>query len=127
MEETMRHDCAIGILLAALTFAGPAQLSAQNAAPGDWQRVLDGDGVTVYDVVNKVVWLADANLAAKVLPNEMPPDNNFRFGLPLCHSPDQVPCVKTGGSMNSDSATAWVAAMNAYDGGNGYADLRTDA
>jgi hypothetical protein len=45
--------------------AGSAQLSAQNSAPGDWQQFLSSDGVTVYDSVNNVVWLADANLAGQ--------------------------------------------------------------
>ena len=47
----MKLPCVIGILLAALTCAGSAQLSAQNAAPSDWQQVLIPDGETVYDAL----------------------------------------------------------------------------
>jgi hypothetical protein len=111
MEETMRHTLTIGALLLAFACAG----SAQNSAPGDWQKVLIPYGETVYDSVNKVVWLADANLPAKILPDKMPPDNNFRFGLPLCAPLTQAPtepCVNANGSMNYTSAVAWVQGMN---------------
>ena len=115
MEKTMKRTFAIGTLVAALTLAGTAQLSAQDSAPGDWQKVLIPDGETVIDSVNNVVWLADANLASKILPDKMPPDNNFRFGLPLCPDPTIVPtvaCVNKSGSMNYTSAVAWVQGMN---------------
>jgi hypothetical protein len=111
----MRHRYVIGILLAALAFAGSVQLSAQDSVPGDWHLLLVREGRTVYDVVNNVTWLADGNLAAKILPDKMPPDNNFRFGLPLCPSltiEPTEPCVNLSGSMNYTSAVAWIAAMN---------------
>jgi hypothetical protein len=111
MEEIMRNTLAIGILLAALTCVGSAQLSAQNSAPGDWQKILIPYGETVYDSVNNVVWLADANLADKRLPQ----NKNLRFGLPLCDVPDPAPenpCVNESGSMNYTSAVAWVGGMN---------------
>jgi hypothetical protein len=58
----------MGTLLAALTFAGPPQLAAQDgvqdAIPADSKPVLVPDGETVYDTVNHVTWLADANLPA---------------------------------------------------------------
>jgi hypothetical protein len=111
----MKHYRVIGILLAALTIAGSAQLSAQNSAPGDWQKVLSSDGVTVYDSVNHVVWLADANLPAKILPDKKPPHNNFRFGLPLCDVSNPLPtdlCVNASGSMNYTSAQKWIEGMN---------------
>jgi hypothetical protein len=119
----MRRNFAMGTFLAVLAFAGAAQLSAQNSAPGDWQKFLDSNGVTVYDSVNNVVWLADFNLAAQIVPDAMPPDDNFRFGLKLCNvsNPSPAdPCVNKSGTMNYTSAVAWVAAMNGYDGGNGY-------
>jgi hypothetical protein len=115
MEETMRRNFAMGTFLAVLAFAGTAQLSAQDSAPGDWRQFLSSDGETVYDVVNNVTWLADANLAAKTLPG----NKDFRFGLPLCDSsstgPAELPepCVNLSGSMNYASAVAWVAGMNA--------------
>jgi hypothetical protein len=112
MEETMIRTFAIGTLVAALTFAGSARLSAQDAVPGDWRVYLFQDGQEVYDVVNRVTWLADANLPAKTLPDF----ENFRFGLPLCPNPTiepTEPCVNLSGSMNYTSAVAWVQGMNA--------------
>ena len=112
MEKTMRHNFAMGTLLAVLAFGGSAQLSAQNSAPGDWQQFLSSDGETVYDSVNNVVWLADGNLAAQTLPGSI----DFQFGLPECPpltiEPTE-PCVNPSGSMNYTSAVAWIAAMNA--------------
>src|SRR5580658_10066064 len=111
----MKHYCVIGILLAALTCSGSAQLSAQNSAPGSQAVLFIRNGETVYDVVNHVTWLADANLAGKTLPD----GRNFRFGLPLCDGsstgPAELPepCVNLSGSMNYASAVAWVAGMNA--------------
>jgi hypothetical protein len=102
MEHAMKRHGAIGILLVTLTFFGSAQLSAQDAISDQWRLVLIPNGETVYDVVNQVTWLADANLA-----------RDFRFGLPICVTSSEVPCVNASGSMNYGSATAWVAAMNA--------------
>jgi hypothetical protein len=111
MEETIRHRHAIGILLAALAFAGSPQLSAQDNGPGNQIVFFIPDGDTVYDRVNHVTWLADANLPAKILPDF----ENFRFGLPLCPNPTIEPtesCVNLSGSMNYTSAVAWVQGMN---------------
>src|SRR6516225_3933157 len=74
--------------------------SLQDAAHGA-ALTLATDALTVYDSANNVTWLADANLAA-----------SSRFGLPVC-SPSVQPCVNPTGSMNYQSALAWVAAMNA--------------
>jgi uncharacterized protein (TIGR03437 family) len=63
---------------------------------------LSPDGITVYDSVNNISWLADANLPA-----------NSRFGLPVCTPSTAQPCVNPSGSMSYQSAVAWVAAMNA--------------
>jgi hypothetical protein len=60
------------------------------------------DGTTVYDIVNNVSWLADANLAA-----------TNRFGLPLCTGPGTQTCVNASGSMRYGPAVAWVQSMNA--------------
>jgi uncharacterized protein (TIGR03437 family) len=60
------------------------------------------DGTMVYDTVNNITWLADANLASTV-----------RFGIPACGASAGQPCVNASGSMNYQSAAAWVAAMNA--------------
>ena len=120
MGEIVTHNFAMGTLIVALTIAGSAHLSAQNSAPGPWQKFLipDGEtnGQTVYDIDNHVTWLANGNLAAEILPDQMPPDNNFRFGLPLCPPLTIEPtesCVNPDGSMNYTSALAWVAGMNA--------------
>jgi hypothetical protein len=107
----MKRTFVIGTLVAALAFAGSVQLSAQNAALGDWQKFLEGDGVTVYDSANNVVWLADANLAGQTLPD----GKDFRFGLTVCPPltiEPTVPCVNPSGSMNYTSAVQWVQNMN---------------
>ena len=61
-------------------------------------------GTTVYDPETNRTWLADANLAKKET-----------FGLPRCKTaPETAPCVADDGSMNYESAQAWISAMNAY-------------
>ena len=66
--------------------------------------VLSPDGVTVYDTVNNITWLANANSAA-----------SNQFGIPVCTGSGSGvrTCVNASGSMNYQTATAWVAAMNA--------------
>jgi uncharacterized protein (TIGR03437 family) len=64
--------------------------------------VLSPDGITVYDTVNNISWLANANLPAA-----------NRFGLPGCNAADVAPCVNASGSMSYQAAAAWVTAMNA--------------
>jgi len=66
--------------------------------------VLSADGLTVYDPVNNITWLANANL----------PSAN-RFGVPVCAGKNVgvQTCVNPTGSMNYPTAAAWVAAMNA--------------
>ena len=110
----MKRNYVIGTLLAALTIAGSAQLSAQDNGPGNQVVRLIPDGETVYDTINHITWLADANLAAQAVPGTL----NFRFGLPLCDisstEPIELPepCVNASGSMNYASALAWVKGMN---------------
>ncbi len=83
---------------------GAAALVAWGLSPAPAAAALvpSPDGVTVYDTVNDVTWLADADLAA-----------SRRFGLPVCSGPGTQPCVNPSGSMNYQSAAAWVSAMNA--------------
>src|SRR5580698_5412596 len=100
MENTMKRHCVIGIL-AALIFTGSAQLSAQAPASPLWPLVLIPNGDTVYDVVNHVTWLTDANLPARQ-----------RFGIPLCDGTALDLCVNGSGSMNYTSAADWILAMN---------------
>jgi hypothetical protein len=64
--------------------------------------VLSPDGATVYDTVNNITWLADANLAA-----------TNRFGIATCKGAGPQPCINASGSMQYQGAAAWVAAMNA--------------
>ncbi len=78
-----------------LLFLLPAFQAAAALVPS-------GDGLTVYDTVNNITWLADLNLPA-----------SNRFGLPLCNGAGQQICVSVGGAMHYPSADAWVAAMNA--------------
>ncbi len=98
----MKRHCVTGILLAALIFAGSAQLSAQAPVSNLWPLVLIPNGDTVYDVVNHVTWLTDADLPARQ-----------RFGLPLCVGDNPLaPCVFGSGIMDYTSAAAWILAMN---------------
>jgi hypothetical protein len=105
----MRRNFAIGTLFAALTCAGSVQLSAQDNGPGNQVVLLIPDGETVYDVVNHVTWLADANLAAQGVPGTL----NFRFGLPLCNADSTDDCIWADGAMSYTSAREWVRRMNA--------------
>lgn len=75
---------------------------ALSRYPAGATAIPGADGMTVYDTVNNVTWLADANLAA-----------TNRFTLPLCAPSAGQPCVNASGSMNYAAAVAWVAAMNA--------------
>jgi len=84
--------------IAAAVLAGCALLPL----PASATLLLSLDGTMVYDTVNKVTWLANANLAA-----------TDRFGLPLCNGSSTQPCVNRSGSMSYQAAAAWVAAMNA--------------
>ena len=97
----MKRHCVIGILLGALTFVGSARLSAQAPIFDHWRLVLLPNGETVYDVVNHVTWLADADLHARQ-----------RFGISLCGDPSADPCINASGIMDYPSATAWILAMN---------------
>jgi hypothetical protein len=107
----MERDLAIGTLLAALSCAGSAQLSAQDIGFGNQAVLFIPAGEAVYDTVNHVTWLADGNLASAGVPGTL----NFRFGLPLCPAltiEPTEPCVNPSGSMNYASAVAWVKGMN---------------
>ena len=90
------HSKPVRPIVAALVLAA-CGLSPLHAA-----LIPSADGLTVYDTVNNVTWLADFNL---------PADN--RFTLPLCAPSNTAPCVNASGSMNYASAAAWVAALNA--------------
>lgn len=89
-----RRATAVGVLALAACGVAPRQACASSA--------LSQDGLTVYDDVNNITWLADANLAA-----------TNRFTLPLCRRSGAQACVNANGSMNYAAAAAWVSAMNA--------------
>jgi hypothetical protein len=98
----MKRYSVIGAFGAALALGALPQLSAQSPTPEPWPLVLIPTGETVYDVVNRVTWLEEADLPALQ-----------RFGIPLCDASGVEPCINRSGSMNYASAIAWVAAMNA--------------
>ena len=72
------------------TVIGAAALVACGLSP--WQAnaalVPSQDGVTVYDTVNNITWLANFNLPA-----------SSTFGLPVCSGPGSQTCVNSSGSM----------------------------
>jgi len=105
----MKRNYLIGILLAALAFAGSTRLSAQENGSGNQIVYFVPDGETVYDVMNHVTWLADANLAAEGVPGTL----NFRFGLPLCNADSTDDCIWADGAMSYTTAQEWVRRMNA--------------
>ena len=98
-SATMLNSCR-GIRIAAVLLAASAFSPLHAAAT----LGLSADGLTVFDSVNNVTWLADANLAA-----------TSRFGLPVCSgtSIDTKACVNASGSMSYQASAAWVRAMNA--------------
>jgi hypothetical protein len=72
--------------------------------PGPGPLYVNPGGTSVYDPETDSTWVADANLAKRQT-----------FGLPRCETaPDTTPCVAYDGSMNLESAIAWIAAMNVY-------------
>jgi uncharacterized protein (TIGR03437 family) len=85
---------AIGAVALAACVLSPFEASAALA--------LSADGLTVYDTVNNITWLANANLPA-----------TNRFTLPICTGPGKQDCVNASGSMRYGAAAAWVQAMNA--------------
>jgi hypothetical protein len=95
-------------LVSGVTAGGPVTISAiTGGVTGTASITVTAAPVaTVYDAVNNISWLADADLAA-----------TNRFGLPLCSGPAGQACVNASGSMRWDAAVAWVAAMNAANYG----------
>ena len=81
------------------------KISGTPPATGAGLEVNPG-GQTVYDPVTNVTWLANANLAA-----------TDTFGLPPCKDQGNPKiCVNSDGAMNWNSASQFVANMNAYNG-----------
>ena len=97
-----RHLLLVGVFcgVTALVFLVGSRQRPQYQASAT--LLLSLDGTTVYDTVNNVTWLANANLAA-----------TDRFGLSICKGSGPQPCVNPSGSMGYQAAAAWVNAMNA--------------
>ena len=86
----------------ALTLGAALAVCAWSGLQAASSLQLSADGLTVYDSVNNITWLADANLPASI-----------RFGLPLCTGNSlRGTCINPSGSMNYPSASAWITAMN---------------
>lgn len=86
----------------------PGKIPGTPAAAGKGLQVNPG-GQTAYDPLTNVTWLANANLAG---------DTNLaagnRFGIATCTAPGTPkPCIGKDGAMNWDSATQFIANMNA--------------
>jgi hypothetical protein len=114
----VKRLCIAEILLATLALAGSAPLLAQDGVTDNWQQYLIPDGNTVYDNINGVTWLRDADLAASADSSgagyeagseDQPP----RFGLPLCNVASTDPCIWRSGEMSYTTAQEWVKRMNA--------------
>ena len=101
--ETTPRRRGLHDLIRAITGAAALAACASSLLSGA-TLVLSADGMTVYDTVNNITWLADFNLPA-----------SNRFGLPVCSGSaiDTKTCVNASGSMSYQAAAAWVAAMNA--------------
>jgi len=80
----------------------PGKIAGAATPVGTGLQINSG-GATVYDPIANVTWLANANLAA-----------TNSFNLPQCTAPGSPHlCVSQSGAMNSDSATQFIANMNA--------------
>ena len=88
----------------ALTYIPGSSVRLESTLPlqAGATLVLSPDGITVYDTVNNISWLADANLAA-----------SNQFVLSICNGSGTQPCVNPSGSMSYQAAAAWVKGMNA--------------
>jgi hypothetical protein len=92
-------------LLISRTLLFPLIIWAIPLSQASSTLILSDDGVTVYDTVNNITWLANGNLAAI-----------DHFGLPVCLATSSpTACVNPSGSMNWAGAVGWVAAMNAVN------------
>ena len=85
-----------------INFLFVASLGIFVPSKADAALTPSADGMTVYDDVMHVTWLANANLAGT-------PDGQFG-----------ISGINMDGSMNYATAVNWVAALNAYNGGAGY-------
>src|SRR5262249_2878035 len=84
------------------------QVPGTYSAAGRGDLQVSSDGNFVYDPDSDVTWLADADLAA-----------SMGFGA-QCTRNDGTKCIDDDGSMDHDTAEAWVGGMNTHNGGAGY-------
>jgi uncharacterized protein (TIGR03437 family) len=83
----------------------PGKIPGTPAATGTRLQVNPG-GLTVYDPVTNVTWLANGNLAA-----------TNTFGLPTCKDQNTPKvCVAQDGAMTWNTASQFLANMNSYNG-----------
>lgn len=95
---TKKHNHGIRLIL--LFVLGAYSLSAHAALIGRLPTTEGGtDYQAYYDDTLDITWLADANLA-----------DTESFGVAVSHN----------GSMDWDTAGAWISAMNTSNGGSGY-------
>ncbi|NNC55152.1 MAG: hypothetical protein HKO07_05475 [Pseudomonadales bacterium] len=98
---------SVTITLSTLLFTGVAQ-AALTAVDIDGNASNGHEGV--YDDVLDITWLANANIAAS---NQFGLTSGISMGGPFI------------GSMNWSTAEAFVSAMNAQNGGDGYLGVNT--
>jgi uncharacterized protein (TIGR03437 family) len=91
-------------LIRQITTAGVLVTCAFSPLLAGSTFTLSTDGITVYDSVNNITWLADFNSPA-----------SNRFGIPACTGTNvgAQTCINPSGAMNFLTAAAWVAGMNA--------------
>ncbi len=99
MKQTLESMKFVRLSIDLLFMAGMGVAVSPNA---DAALTPSADGMTVYDDVMHVTWLAQANLAGT-------PGGQFGVGN-----------INMDGSMNYATAVMWVAALNAFNGGAGY-------
>src|SRR5580698_4210036 len=117
-EKSLKRTIAMGTMAAAVALGGTVRLSAQDAPSIDWHLFLTPNGDTIYDRVNGVTWLSNANLAAtddadSPVDQDAYGDTPPRFGLPLCNPNSTDDCIWADGAMSYTTAQEWVRRMNA--------------
>ena len=104
-QSAAQHNLEMrGVISSSILKLAPRLVCALSVLQMNAALVLSPDGITVYDSVNNITWLADFNLPA-----------SNRFGIPVCTVTNVgvKTCINPSGSMNYGAAEAWVAAMNA--------------
>ncbi len=139
MRVKFTHMAAIAILLSCIALPAPAQSAGQQTpcgiAIGDHQGstrpgLVPVAGGLVYDSVQGLCWLADANLAgsaqarARIMPflsasNPDPDVNQLDKNGQNTDPPDtDPPVIHADGTMDYETALNWVNALNTLDNGH---------